>query len=105
MRKVVLLYNPIAGKNRERRRADVEAAAEVLRASGHEVACCSSGAEALQSLQTESFDCIVTDLRMPGMTGSVPLAAAAASGRISRPCRIASATSRSRASASKGFSM
>ena len=34
MRKVVLLYNPIAGKNRERRRADVEAAAEVLRASG-----------------------------------------------------------------------
>ena len=34
MRKFVLLYNPIAGKNRERRRADVEAAAEVLRASG-----------------------------------------------------------------------
>ncbi len=36
MRKVVLLYNPIAGKNRERRRADVEAAAQVLRASGVE---------------------------------------------------------------------
>jgi len=34
MRKVVLLYNPIAGKNRERRRADVEAVAQVLRASG-----------------------------------------------------------------------
>ncbi|MFZ3210215.1 MAG: diacylglycerol kinase family protein, partial [Terriglobales bacterium] len=34
MRKVVLLYNPIAGKNRERRRADVEAAAQVLRAAG-----------------------------------------------------------------------
>ncbi len=34
MRKVVLLYNPKAGKNRERRRADVEAAAQVLRASG-----------------------------------------------------------------------
>ena len=34
MRKVVLLYNPIAGKNRERRRADVEAAAGVLRAAG-----------------------------------------------------------------------
>jgi len=34
MRKVVLLYNPIAGKNRERRRADVEATAQVLRASG-----------------------------------------------------------------------
>ncbi len=36
MRKVVLLYNPIAGKNRGRRRADVEAAAQVLRASGVE---------------------------------------------------------------------
>jgi YegS/Rv2252/BmrU family lipid kinase len=36
MRKAVLLYNPIAGKNRERRRADVEAAAEVLRAAGVE---------------------------------------------------------------------
>jgi YegS/Rv2252/BmrU family lipid kinase len=36
MRKVILLYNPIAGKNRERRRADVEAAAQVLRASGVE---------------------------------------------------------------------
>jgi len=36
MRKFVLLYNPIAGKNRERRRADVEAAAQVLRASGAE---------------------------------------------------------------------
>ena len=34
MRKVVLLYNPIAGKNRERRRADVEAATQVLRAAG-----------------------------------------------------------------------
>jgi diacylglycerol kinase (ATP) len=34
MRKVVLLYNPIAGRNRERRRADVEAAAQVLRAAG-----------------------------------------------------------------------
>jgi diacylglycerol kinase (ATP) len=36
MRKVVLLYNPIAGKNRERRRADVEAAVQVLRAAGVE---------------------------------------------------------------------
>jgi YegS/Rv2252/BmrU family lipid kinase len=36
MRKVVLLYNPIAGKNRARRGADVEAAAQMLRASGVE---------------------------------------------------------------------
>jgi len=34
MRKVILLYNPIAGKKRQRRRADVEAAAQVLRTAG-----------------------------------------------------------------------
>ena len=34
MRKAILLYNPIAGKNRQRRRADVEAAARVLRDAG-----------------------------------------------------------------------
>jgi len=34
MRKVILLYNPIAGKNRQRRRTDVEAAAKVLRDAG-----------------------------------------------------------------------
>jgi len=34
MRKVVLLYNPMAGKNRSRRRDDVEAVAQVLRAAG-----------------------------------------------------------------------
>jgi len=34
MHRVVLLYNTIAGKNCERRRTDVEAAAQVLRAAG-----------------------------------------------------------------------
>ena len=43
--------------------------AKVLRTSGHRVACCSSAAEALQVLQTAAFDCIVTDLKMPGMSG------------------------------------
>jgi DNA-binding NtrC family response regulator len=43
--------------------------ADVLRASGHQVNCCSSAAEALQVLEREGFDCIVTDLKMPGMTG------------------------------------
>ena len=38
MRKAVLLYNPAAGKNRERRRADVEAAARVLRTHGIDAA-------------------------------------------------------------------
>jgi len=46
-----------------------ESMADVLRQSGHQVACCSSAHEALQVLQQESFDCIVTDLRMPGMSG------------------------------------
>jgi YegS/Rv2252/BmrU family lipid kinase len=36
MNKVVLIYNPIAGKNRERRLAEVESAARVLRAAGIE---------------------------------------------------------------------
>jgi DNA-binding NtrC family response regulator len=46
-----------------------ESMADVLRSSGHEVACCSSAAEALQALDRELFECIVTDLKMPGMTG------------------------------------
>jgi DNA-binding NtrC family response regulator len=33
------------------------------------VACCSSAAEALQTVRNEPFDCILTDLNMPGMSG------------------------------------
>lgn len=43
--------------------------ADVLRQAGHEVACCSSAAEALQLVESEAFDCVVTDLKMPGMNG------------------------------------
>ncbi len=46
-----------------------ESMADVLRHAGHHVQCCSSGAEALQVLQKARFDCIVTDMMMPGMTG------------------------------------
>ncbi len=46
-----------------------ESMADVLRQAAHRVACCSSAAEALRLVQDERFDCIVTDLRMPGMTG------------------------------------
>ncbi len=46
-----------------------ESMADVLRAAGHEVLCCSSGPEALQVLEQENFECIVTDLKMPGMNG------------------------------------
>lgn len=38
MRKVLLLYNPLSGRRRGRRIADIEAAAAVLRASGIEAA-------------------------------------------------------------------
>jgi len=43
--------------------------ADILRQAGHAVDCCSSAAEALQVVEREPFDCIVTDLRMPGMNG------------------------------------
>ncbi|MFZ5832858.1 MAG: sigma-54-dependent transcriptional regulator [Planctomycetota bacterium] len=46
-----------------------ESMAEVLRQAGHEVVCCSSAIEALQLVDRRCFDCVVTDLRMPGMTG------------------------------------
>jgi len=46
-----------------------ESMADVLRHAGHQVQCCTCAAEALQVLQTARFDCIVTDMMMPGMTG------------------------------------
>jgi len=64
MRKVILLYNPIAGKNRERRRADVEAAAQVLRASGAkadtvETRAPGSAGEQAREAVTEGYDTVV----------------------------------------------
>ena len=46
-----------------------ESMGDILRQAGHEVRCCSSAAEALQEIHRLSYDCIVTDLRMPGMNG------------------------------------
>jgi DNA-binding NtrC family response regulator len=46
-----------------------ESMAEALRSAGHEVVCCSSAPEALQVLEREDFDCVLTDLKMPGMNG------------------------------------
>jgi DNA-binding NtrC family response regulator len=46
-----------------------ESMADVLRQAGHRVACCSSAAEALQRVEREKYDCIITDLKMPGMNG------------------------------------
>ena len=46
-----------------------ESTADILRQAGHTVECCSSASEALRLLDTESFDVIITDLKMPGMSG------------------------------------
>ena len=45
-----------------------ESIADVLRQAGHEVSCCSSAAEALKVVERDAFDCVVTDLQMPGMS-------------------------------------
>jgi DNA-binding NtrC family response regulator len=46
-----------------------ESMADVLRQSGHQVDCCASAIEALRVVGREAYDCIVTDLKMPGMSG------------------------------------
>jgi YegS/Rv2252/BmrU family lipid kinase len=60
MRKAVLLYNPIAGKNRQRRRNDVEAAAQVLRSAGveaHPVETQAPGSAGEQALEAVAAGC------------------------------------------------
>ena len=46
-----------------------ESMADVLRHSGHDVDCCASAPEALERIVEKSFDCVITDLQMPGMDG------------------------------------
>jgi DNA-binding NtrC family response regulator len=43
--------------------------ANFLRAGGHQFALCSDGGSALEWLVRESFDLVVTDLRLPDMPG------------------------------------
>src|SRR5207237_7660850 len=42
---------------------------EVLAAAGHEVASSASAIEALKIVEQTTFDCVITDLQMPGMDG------------------------------------
>ncbi|MGD9126226.1 MAG: sigma-54 dependent transcriptional regulator [Planctomycetia bacterium] len=46
-----------------------ESMSDVLRQSGHDVDCCASAPEALERIVDQSFDCVITDLQMPGMDG------------------------------------
>jgi DNA-binding NtrC family response regulator len=43
--------------------------AQVLKEEGFDVIACADGSEALQSLKTNTIDALITDLRMPGLTG------------------------------------
>jgi two-component system, NtrC family, response regulator AtoC len=42
----------------------------MLQRMGHEVACASNGKEALQIMKSASADLVISDLRMPGMSGT-----------------------------------
>ncbi|MFM2094192.1 MAG: hypothetical protein RIS70_1316 [Planctomycetota bacterium] len=46
-----------------------ESVADILRHAGHSARCCASAAEALSRKDLCEYDLIITDLRMPGMTG------------------------------------
>ncbi len=46
-----------------------ESIADVLRTAGHQVEGCASAAAALGVVDEQSFDVVITDLRMPGMSG------------------------------------
>lgn len=47
----------------------LECLVEALRAWGMEVSACTRGEEAVQSLEASTFDVIVSDIRMPGLSG------------------------------------
>ncbi|MFN2257699.1 MAG: response regulator, partial [Desulfuromonadaceae bacterium] len=46
-----------------------EALRRILESDGHKATCVSSGHAALEKVQEESFNLVITDLKMPGMNG------------------------------------
>lgn len=57
-------------------RALAENLAEILREEGAEVVVAENGAQALEHLQAERFDALMTDMRMPAMDGATLVKAA-----------------------------
>jgi two-component system response regulator HydG len=43
--------------------------ADILSVAGHEVVEANSGAQALEKVSTQTFDCVLTDVKMPEMNG------------------------------------
>jgi two-component system, NtrC family, response regulator HydG len=43
--------------------------ADILSIAGHEVVEASSGSQALEKVSTQTFDCVLTDIKMPEMNG------------------------------------
>ena len=43
--------------------------AHILRCGGHQVECCASAVEALRDVVEHEYDAIITDLKMPGVSG------------------------------------
>jgi len=50
-------------------RAVLSVTRQILEKSGHQVVACSSGNEALVALQRETFDVMISDIQMPGISG------------------------------------
>jgi two-component system, response regulator PdtaR len=51
-------------------RAFAENLAEILEDSGHQATVVTSGEEALRAVRSERYDVLLTDMRMPGMSGA-----------------------------------
>ena len=52
-------------------RAFAENLAEILRDAGHEATVTTSGEEAVEAVRATRFDALLTDMRMPGMSGAM----------------------------------